>query len=92
MSLIEWRSTPPDVEPQVRGILERSGEIDTSTAACKRWVRRLIRVYVPTWEPGDNLAWSDTWRIGAAFERLVSSPRPAMPERIRKQYTRRSVA
>lgn len=91
--MLDWRAVPEDIEAQVRDVLERSGELEGElwadphrvTEACKAWVRRLIRVYVPHWQPGDALAWSDAWRIGEAFERVVASPRPAMPDRRRKR-------
>lgn len=96
MSLFGWRDTPYDIEADVRSVLERSGETDTSSAACQRWVRRLIWAYVPDWRPGDDLAWDDAWRIGQAFEELVQSPRPTLAEHPRKcragrkPYTRRA--
>lgn len=78
-ALHELQDTPFHAEALVRKILTRMRRPDRSTAACKAFVRELIRAFLPTWMPGDELPWEIAWRVGEAFETMVAAPHPKLP-------------
>lgn len=87
MSLIEWRPNGVSIEAEVRIIMTKERHADTSSAACKEWVRNFIKEQVATWHPGRALTWQEAQQVGRAFEeRLLKAAKRRLPSHV---YTQR---
>lgn len=75
MTLQDWRPKG-SVEKEVRALLTMHKYPDTSTEACKRWVRSFISALVPGWTPGVDLTSKQAQLVGKKFARLLCRPTP----------------
>jgi hypothetical protein len=84
MTLQDWRPKG-SIEKEVRQLLQSKRHVDTSTKACKLWVRCFIQEIVPGWEPGKELTTKQAQLVGRKFGRLLCRPDPKAPRQRRRQ-------